>query len=71
MSTPQRIGRPKTRPAQRPLWLTVVLIFVAMLVLFGVGFGIATLFKGSGGADVADAMRENGRALRFRASCQR
>ena len=55
MSTPQRIGRPKTRPAQRPLWLTVVLIFVAMLVLFGVGFGIATLFKGSGGADVADA----------------
>tara|TARA_B110000503_G_C7102849_1_gene394613 strand:+ start:239 stop:802 length:564 start_codon:yes stop_codon:yes gene_type:complete len=26
-----------------------------MLVLFGVGFGIATLFKGSGGADVADA----------------
>ena len=55
MSTPQGTRRPKTRPAQRPLWLTVLLIFVAMLVLFGVGFGIATLFKGSGGADVADA----------------
>ena len=55
MSTTQRFSRPKTRPAQRPLWLTVLLIFVAMLVLFGVGFGIATLFKGSGGADVADA----------------
>ena len=55
MSTTQGFSRPKTRPAQRPLWLTVLLIFVAMLVLFGVGFGIATLFKGSGGADVADA----------------
>ena len=55
MSTTQKFSRPKTRPAQRPLWLTVLLIFVAMLVLFGVGFGIATLFKGSGGADVADA----------------
>jgi hypothetical protein len=55
MSTTQRFSRPKTRPAQRPLWLTVLLIFVALLVLFGVGFGIATLFKGSGGADVADA----------------
>ena len=55
MSTTQKFSRPKTRPAQRPLWLTVLLIFVVMLVLFGVGFGIATLFKGSGGADVADA----------------
>ena len=55
MSTTQGFSRPKTRPAQRPLWLTVLLIFVVMLVLFGVGFGIATLFKGSGGADVADA----------------
>ena len=55
MSTTQGFSRPKTRPAQRQLWLTVLLIFVAMLVLFGVGFGNATLFKGSGGADVADA----------------
>lgn len=45
------INRPKTRPAQRPLWLTALLILVAMLVLFGIGFGIATLFKGSGGTD--------------------
>jgi hypothetical protein len=44
-----RINQPRRRPAQRPLWLTVLLILVAMLVLFGVGFGIATLFKGSGG----------------------
>lgn len=55
MSTSQGMNRPKTRPAQRPLWLTVLLIFVAMLVLFGVGFAIATLLKGSGGADGADA----------------
>jgi len=49
------MNRPKTRPAQRPLWLTVLLIFVAMLVLFGVGFGIATLLKGSGSADSVDS----------------
>ena len=55
MSTPRGINRPKTRPAQRPLWLTVLLIFVAMLVLFGIGFGIATLLKGSGGTDGAEA----------------
>ena len=54
MST-RGINRPKTRPAQRPLWLTVLLILVAMLVLFGIGFGIATLLKGSGGTDSADA----------------
>jgi len=33
------------------LWLTVLLVFVAMLVLFGIGFGIATLLKGSGGTE--------------------
>ena len=55
MSTSQGMNRPKTRPAQRPLWLTVLLIFVAMLVLFGVGFGIATLLKGSGSADSVDS----------------
>jgi hypothetical protein len=55
MSAPQGLNRPKTRPAQRPLWLTVLLIFVAMLVLFGIGFGIATLLKGSGGSDSTDA----------------
>ncbi len=54
MSTSQGMNRPKTRPAQRPLWLTVLLIFVSMLVLFGIGFGIATLLKGSGGTDGAD-----------------
>lgn len=56
MSTTQGTRRPKTRPAQRPLWLTVLLIFVVMLVLFGVGFGIASLLKGSGGTEVAEAM---------------
>ncbi len=55
MSTSQGMNRPKTRPAQRPLWFTVLLIFVAMLVLFGIGFGIATLLKGSGGTDGTDA----------------
>jgi len=55
MATSQGMNRPKTRPAQRPLWLTVLLIFVAMLVLFGVGFAIATLLKGSGGADGSEA----------------
>jgi hypothetical protein len=54
MST-RGINRPKTRPAQRPLWLTVLLILVAMLVLFGIGFGIATLLKGSGGTDSGQA----------------
>jgi hypothetical protein len=46
-----RINQPRRRPAQRPLWLTALLILVAMLVLFGVGFGIASLLKGSGGGD--------------------
>lgn len=54
MST-RGINRPKTRPAQRPLWLTVLLILVAMLVLFAIGFGIATLLKGSGGTEDAEA----------------
>jgi len=43
-----RPNQPRRRPAARPLWLTVLLVFVAMLVLFGIGFGIATLLKGSG-----------------------
>lgn len=33
------------------MWLTVLLVFVAMLVLFGIGFGIATLLKGSGDSE--------------------
>jgi hypothetical protein len=49
--TSNRANQPRRRPAQRPLWLTVLLIMVAMLVLFGVGFGIATLLKGSGGGE--------------------
>jgi hypothetical protein len=49
--TSNRANQPRRRPAQRPLWLTVLLIMVAMLVLFGVGFGIATLLKGSGGVE--------------------
>ncbi len=44
-------NQPRRRPAERPLWLTVLLVFVAMLVLFGVGFGIATLLKGSGSVE--------------------
>jgi hypothetical protein len=55
MMSSRGMNRPKTRPAQRPRWLTVLLILVAMLVLFGIGFGIATLLKGSGGTDGADA----------------
>lgn len=46
-----RANQPRRRPAERPLWLTVLLVFVAMLVLFGVGFGIATLLKGAGGGE--------------------
>jgi LytR cell envelope-related transcriptional attenuator len=46
-----RVNQPRRRPAERPLWLTVLLIFVAMLVLFGIGFGIATLLKGSGAGE--------------------
>ena len=48
--------RQRSRPVERPLWLTVLLIVVAMLVLFGIGFGIATLLKGSGGTDPAEAL---------------
>lgn len=35
------------RPQRRPLWLTILLLVVAMAVLFGLGFGIATLIRGS------------------------
>jgi len=48
--------RQRPRPVERPLWLTVLLIVVAMLVLFGIGFGIATLLKGSGGTDPTEAL---------------
>jgi hypothetical protein len=39
----QPLGR---RRRARPLWLTVVLIVVAMAVVFGLGFGVATLIRG-------------------------
>ena len=51
--TSTRINQPRRRPAQRPLWLTALLILGAMLILFGVGFGVATLLKGSGGESEA------------------
>ncbi len=35
------------RPQRRPLWLTILLLVVAMAVLFGLGFGIATLIRGT------------------------
>lgn len=36
----------RRRRESRPMWLTIVLLVVAMAVLFGLGFGIATLLKG-------------------------
>lgn len=39
----QPLGR---RRRERPLWLTVVLLIVAMAVVFGLGFGVATLIRG-------------------------
>ncbi len=39
----QPLGR---RRRARPLWLTVVLVVVAMAVVFGLGFGVATLIRG-------------------------
>ena len=42
MSTLQPVGGRRGRP----MWLTVVLIIVAMAVLFGLGFGVATLIRG-------------------------
>lgn len=54
--TSNRMNRPRRRPAERPLWLTVLIIFMGMLILFGVGFGIATLLRGSGASEpVAEA----------------
>jgi hypothetical protein len=41
---------PSRRRRSRPIWLTVVLVIVGMAVLFGVGFGIATLLKGGDGS---------------------
>ena len=41
---------PSRRRRSRPVWLTVVLVIVGMAVLFGVGFGIATLLKGGDGS---------------------
>jgi hypothetical protein len=40
----------RRRRDSRPLWLTVVLVVVAMAVLFALGFGIATLLKGGDGS---------------------
>lgn len=40
----------RRRRDSRPVWLTVVLVVVAMAVLFALGFGIATLLKGSDGS---------------------
>lgn len=34
------------RRRERPLWLTVILLIVAMAVVFGLGFGVATLIRG-------------------------
>lgn len=34
------------RQRERPLWLTVILLIVAMAVVFGLGFGVATLIRG-------------------------
>jgi hypothetical protein len=39
----QPLGR---RRRDRPLWLTVILLIVAMAVVFGLGFGVATLIRG-------------------------
>ena len=41
---------PSRRRRSRPIWLTIVLVIVGMAVLFGVGFGIATLLKGGDGS---------------------
>lgn len=43
MTTLQPVGG---RGRRRPVWLSVVLIVVAMVVLFGLGFGVATLIRG-------------------------
>lgn len=43
MTTLQPVGG---RRGRRPVWLTVVLIIVAMAVVFGLGFGVATLIRG-------------------------
>lgn len=40
----------RRRRDSRPVWLTVVLVIVAMAVLFALGFGIATLLKGGDGS---------------------
>ncbi len=40
----------RRRRDSRPIWLTVVLVIVGMAVLFGVGFGVATLLKGGDGS---------------------
>lgn len=40
----------RRRRDSRPIWLTVVLVVVAMAVLFALGFGIATLLKGGDGS---------------------
>lgn len=61
--TGNRANQPRRRPAERPLWLTVLLVFVAMLVLFGVGFGIATLLKGSGGGEPEAAVASSGQTV--------
>ncbi len=45
------------------MWLTVLLVLVAMLVLFGVGFGIATLLKGSGGGEPEAAAVSSGQTV--------
>lgn len=39
----QPLGR---RRRARPVWLTIVLVIVAMAVVFGLGFGVATLIRG-------------------------
>lgn len=39
----QPLGR---RRRARPVWLTIVLVIVAMGVVFGLGFGVATLIRG-------------------------
>lgn len=54
MSTPRsNPHKARTQPTGRPLWLTVVLIAIGLLVLFGIGFGIASLLSGS--ADTASS----------------
>jgi hypothetical protein len=34
------------RRRERPVWLTVILLIVAISVVFGLGFGVATLIRG-------------------------